>query len=140
MKTSKIIYGGLAGGLAFFLLGWLIYGILLRNFMQVNYNNCASRPMEEMIWWAIILSNLGMSYLIAIVISWANSRTIAGGIKIAAILGFLISASMDLSMYSMSTMFLNSKALIIDVFVSTLMWAAVGFIISLVMLMGKKAA
>jgi hypothetical protein len=138
MKTSKIIFGGLAGGLAFFLLGWLVYGILLNNFMLNNYNNCSSRPMEDMVWWAIILSNLGMAFLIAIVIGWSNAKNIVDGIKIAAILGFMISASMDLSMYSMSTMFLNSKALIIDVVVSTVMWSVVGFVISMVMFMGKK--
>jgi hypothetical protein len=138
MKTYRIIYAGLAGALAFFLLGWLVYGILLHNFMMDNYNNCSSRPSDEMVWWAIILSNLATAYLIAIVISWAKAKNIIDGIKIAATLGLLISASMDLSMYSMSTTFLNSKALIIDVAVATLLWSVVGFVISFVIFAGKK--
>jgi hypothetical protein len=140
MKTYRIIYAGLAGGLAFFLLGWLVYGILLNDFMMNNYNNCSSRPSNEMVWWAIILSNLVSAYLIAIVISWANAKNIVDGIKIAAILGLLITASMDLSLYSMSTTFLNTKALIIDVAVATLLWSVVGFVISFVIFSGKKKA
>ncbi len=140
MRTHRIIYGGLAGALAFFLLGWLVYGILLHDFMLDNYDNRLSRPMGEMVWWALILSNLGSAYLIAIAISWSKVKNIVDGIKIAAILGLLISASSDLGVYSMSTTFLNTKALIIDVAVATLLWSVVGFVISFVIFSIKKKA
>ena len=42
---KKIILGGLTGGFAYFMLGWLVYGVLLADFSKANYNQCAARPM-----------------------------------------------------------------------------------------------
>ena len=36
MNYKKIIIGGIAGGIAYFFLGWLVYGILLANFMELE--------------------------------------------------------------------------------------------------------
>ena len=138
MKTSKIILGGIAGAVAFFFLGWLVYGIILNDFMEANFNNCAARPMDDMVWWAIILSNLCMGFLIALVFAWANLKKVMNGVIIALILGFLVAASMDLSMYSMSTLFLGRKPLVVDIAVSTVLWGVVGFIVAFVMTYGKK--
>ncbi|MDP2890621.1 MAG: hypothetical protein Q8P34_16865 [Bacteroidota bacterium] len=59
METNKILLGTLAGGVAFFLLGWLIYGILLMDFTMANYNQCNSRPMEDMVMSAIVGAVIG---------------------------------------------------------------------------------
>ena len=138
MKTSRIIFGGLAGSVAFFFLGWMIYGIILHNFIQANYNNCAARPMEEMVWPALILSNLFMGYLIALAISKTGVKNTLQAIGMTAALGFLISASMDFSVYSMNTVYLNAKALTLDIVIGTLMYGFVGFVEALIMLPGKK--
>jgi hypothetical protein len=138
MKTSKIILGGLAGTVTFFLLGWLVYGILLSDFTATNFNNCAARPEGEMIWTAIILSNLFMGFLVALAIDRTKVKTTLEGVFLSAALGLMIAAAMDFSMYSMSTTFLNSKAVIVDIALGTLLYAIAGFIESLVMLSGKK--
>ena len=138
MKTSKIILGGLAGSVTFFFLGWLVYGILLHNFMLSNYNNCTMRPMEDMVWPAIIVSNLFTGFLLALAISRTGIKTTLQGLLMTAALGFLITSAMDFSMYSMSTAFLNAKALMLDIIVGTLMYGIVGFIESLIMVPGKK--
>jgi hypothetical protein len=60
------------------------------------------------------------------------------GIFLSAALGLMIASAMDFSMYSMSNTFLNSKAVIVDIALGTLMYAFVGFVESLIMLPGKK--
>jgi hypothetical protein len=137
MKTSKILLSGLAGGVGFFFLGWLIYGILLMNFATINYNQCAARPMEDMVWWAMIVSNLAYAYLLAIIFNWAKVEGIVAGAKTAGIIGLFIAVSMDLSFYSMSTTFLNFKAVIIDIVVYTFITVLVGIIVALVR--GKRS-
>ena len=52
---------------ASFLLGWLVYGVLFMDYMNANYNQCAMKPMEEMVWWALILSNFASGFLLAII-------------------------------------------------------------------------
>jgi hypothetical protein len=138
MKTSKILLGGLAGGVAFFLLGWLVYGMLLMNYMMANSNQCAARPMQEMVWWAMILSNLAYGFLLAIVFSWSNTKGIMTGAKVAGIIGLLLSLSIDFSFYSMTSMFPSLTPLFVDIIAYSCMSAIAGVIIAWAMGMGKK--
>jgi len=138
MKTNKILLGGIAGGIAFFLLGWLIYGVLLMDYTSANYNQCASRPMDEMVWWAMILSNLAYGFLISVVFSWSNRSGIMAGATVGAIIGFLLSASLDLSFYSMTTMFPGIAPVVVDILVYTVVSAVIGIVVAWVMAMVKN--
>ena len=138
MKTNRILLGGVTGGVLFFFLGWLIYGVLMMDYMTNNYNQCAMKPMEEMVWWALILSNLASGFMLAFVFSWSNTKGWLAGAKVAGILGLLMYLSFDLSMYSMSTMFKNLGVLCVDIIVATVFIAVVGSVIALVMGMGKQ--
>lgn len=140
MDTKKITLGGLAGGLTFFLLGWIVYGMLLMNYMKANTNQCFMRPMEEMIWWAIIASNIAWGLFLAVIFSWSNISTAAGGAKAGAIIGFLIVLCYDLQFYSMSTMYSNINIIFVDVLVGTVMSAIGGAVVGTVMGMGRKTA
>jgi hypothetical protein len=140
MKTNKILFGGLAGGLAFFLLGWLVYGVLMMDYMNANYNQCAMKPMEEMVWWALLLSNFASGFMLAFIFSWSNTSGWMAGAKVAGIIGLLMYISFDLSMYSMSTMYRGLDVVFVDILVATVFIAVVGAIIGFVMGMGKKEA
>ena len=52
--------------------------------------------------------------------------------KIAAIIGLLLSVSIDLSSYSMSNMFNNFSALIVDILVYSVMLTITGVVVALV--------
>lgn len=132
----KILRGTLSGGIAFFLLGWLVYGILLSDFMMSNYNQCPNRPMEEMIWWAMLLSNLIFAFFLTLILKWSGAKGLVDGLKTGALVGFLFAATIDLSFYSMTTMFNSFGALLVDLIVSTLMTTVIGAVI--VLLWGKE--
>jgi hypothetical protein len=134
----KLIKGTLFGGISYFLLGWLVYGILLMDFNSANMNQCASRPSGDMIWWAIIVSNLLIALLLTLILKWSGARGIADGLKTGALFGILLTLSFDLSSWSMTTMYSNFGSLMADVLVSTLILALVGMIIVLVR--GKEIA
>ncbi len=137
---SKTIIAGLVGGVTFFLLGWIVYGALLMDFMKANYNNCANRAETDMIWWALILSNFIWGFLVAVVLSWGNTKGFMPGLQRGLVLGFLFSAGYDLSMHSMLTVFLTTNALIMDIVVNTLMTGVIGGVAGLVLGMEKKNA
>ena len=133
MKTQKILIGGLVAGISMFFLGWLIYGMLLSGFMSENCSNTNMRPMDQMIWWALILSNLISGLLLAIVLQWSGSLTFGAGAKTGAILGLLIVLSFDLSMYSMSTMYNSFSVVIVDSICGAIMSSISGAIAAMVM-------
>ena len=133
--NMKILRGTIFGGIAFFLLGWLIFGILMMDFSMANTNQCANKPMDEMIWWAIIAGNLISAFLLTLILNWTRAKVWKDGLQIGALYGFLYALSIDLGFWSMTTMFNNFKALLVDVAENTIMWALVGLVI--VLLWGK---
>lgn len=137
MKTNKVLIGGVVGAITFFILGWLIYGMLLMDFMMANTNQCMMKPMEEMNMLAIFASNLAMGMLLAIVFSWANVTNMMEGMKVGAIIAALVSLSFDLSFYAMSTMFSGIHVMLMDVAIFTILISITGGVIAKVMNMGK---
>ena len=128
------------GGISFFFLGWLIYGVLLMDFMSEFSNTTFNRPEEEMVWWAMILSNMASGFIFSIIFGWLNNKTIIGGVKIAAIIGGLFALSIDLSFYSMTTLYSSFTPIIVDIIAFTIMSAITGGIIAWVMNIGKPEA
>ena len=131
----KILRGTVFGGIGHFFLGWLIYGLLLMNFMSGHMNQCAARPDQQMIWWAMILASLLVALLLTLILKWSQTKSWVDGLIRGAIFGFLLAAMMDLSTWSMTTMYTNFLPLIVDVVAATVLYAAVGLVI--VWLWGK---
>ena len=138
MQTNKILLGGVAGGVALFLLGWVIYGILLMDFASTNYNQCMNRPNMDMIWWALILSNLAFGFLLAFIFSRTGTTGFVGGAKLGAIIGILLSVSIDLGYYSMTTMYVRPSAILVDVAAYIIYIALAGAVVAWVMGLVKK--
>jgi hypothetical protein len=126
---EKLLRGTLFGGIAYFFLGWLVWGILLGDFYSANYNQCANRPEMEMVWWAMIVSNLVYALLLTIILNWAGTKKAIDGLKTAAIFGFLLGLTLDLSFYSMTTMFNCFTGIIVDVLVTTVVTTVIGLVI-----------
>lgn len=126
----KILRGTIFGGISYFLLGWLVYGILLMGFLSTNMNQCAART-DEMIWWAIILSNFTAALLLTLFLKWFGAKGIIDGLKIGALFGSLYAATVALSSWSMTTMYTGLSALIVDIIASTVLFAIIGIIIVL---------
>ena len=139
MNTNKILIGGIVGGIAFMLLGWVVYGMLLKDFMAANTNVCIMRPETEIVWWAMIISNLAWGFLLALIFSWANISGAVAGAKTAAIFGLLIGICYDMLFYAMSTLYSNMQIICVDIIVGAILSAIGGAAIGAVMA-GKKAA
>ena len=127
----KILRGTVFGGLAYFLLGWLVWGILLMDFYSANMNQCASRPAEDMVWWAIILSNLLFALLLTLILNWAKAKTVIDGLKYGALFGLLYGSGIAFSFWSMSTMYRTAGTMVVDIVVTTVVMAVVGLVIVL---------
>jgi len=138
MKTNKILVGGIVGGVVLFLVNWLVWGILLKDYMTANYNQCFMN--KEMIWWALIVCNLVAGILFSTVFTWADTSGILQGAKQAAIIGFLFSAFIDLQFYSMSSMYNGLGVVGLDILLSSVVFAIGGAAVAWSMGLIKKGA
>lgn len=134
MSIKKVSIAGLAGGVVAFFLGWLIYGILLKDFMADHMNTSIMLPDADMVWWAMIVSNLVWGFTLAYIFNrWANISTLSAGLSAGAIICFLISLSYSLSFYAMSTLYTDMTGLAVDIIAGTVMGAVIGAAVGFVL-------
>jgi hypothetical protein len=132
MNVKTLLLGTLLGGVSFFFLGWLIFGILLEPIMRDNCNTSINLPMEEMRFGPLILSNLIWGLLLSLSLDWNQQKGLMGGLKTGALIGFIVAAGMDLSFYSMTTFFNSITGVAIDVLANTLLYAIAGAVLGLI--------
>ena len=136
--NKQTLLGTLAGGIAFFLLGWVIYGMLLMTYMSENSNSGIWRSESDMIWWALIASNFLWAYLISLVCDWSNTNGFAGGMQKGLLLGLVSALGMDIGLYANTTFYSSLTPVIVDVIAISIMSGIVGGIIG--MIRGGKPA
>ena len=136
--NRNYIIGTLVGGVVYFLLGFLIYGMLLSSLMEENMNSCAMRSPEDFIYWAIIVSNFIWAYFLTMVFEWADIKGFGSGMTKGLILGVLLMLGFDIGMYASMNLFNNMSALCMDVVIGTLMSGVVGGVIGWIR-MGKNS-
>lgn len=138
--NTKTLLAGLVGGVAAFFLGWLVYGMVLMSIMAEHCNSTVMRAEADMVWWALILSQLFWGLNVALLLSWANVTTFMEGLTKGAIFGFVLMLGFDLSLYSMSTWFTDTTGLMIDVVAGAVMNALIGGIVGWMLGRGNAAA
>lgn len=120
MKWTKVLFVGVMTGIFAFFFGWLVFGILFPDYMETSVEGF-EKAEGEMVWWAMIVSNLFMGLLLAyIFIRWASISTWWTGFKAALMIGFLITVSYDTGMYSMTNFFGSISSLLIDIVINTI--------------------
>lgn len=134
MDIKKLAVGGIVGGILFFFLGWLLYGMLLMDFMNSHPGVVSGYNKETPDWLYLIIGNLLAGLAMAYIFIKANINTLMGGLIMAAVVGLLIAASYDCSIYATTNLF-SKKLMLADVLASTVIWAVSGAIVG--MLMGK---
>ena len=141
MNTTKMLISGIAGGIAAFFAGWLIYGILLMDFMTQNSGTATGvmRADTEMVWWALIAGNLLSGMLYSYIFNrWANISTLSAGLSAGAVIGLIMGAAVDLTMYGTSNI-MALNGVLADIAASAVLGAITGAVVGWVNGMGKKA-
>src|SRR5476651_1399940 len=138
MNMKKILVPGIAGGIAYFLLGYLFYGVLFKDVM-VGPVAGVNRIMDEFVWWSLILGNLSFGLLLAYIIAKPGSSSAMSGAMTGGVVGLLMSLSYDMIMYA-TTHLLSQKMILQDVAISVVMSIITGAVIGGVSAMGSKKA
>lgn len=139
---ARILAATVAGGVTFFILGFLIYGLVLDPMvMKPNMITYPGLMNETPVWVPLVLSNLVSALLLAYIFDkWAGIRTFMGGLQGGATVWFLTSLSMQLLFAAFMNMSKNYTPAIADVIGSTVMGAVGGGVIAAVLGMMNKPA
>ena len=126
--NNRVLVGGLIGGIVFFLLGYLIYGMALASLWEENTLEGVSRSMEEMQWAFLILGNLFFGFLLAYVLDKANTLSFSSGATVGAVVALLVGLAVNFTMYGTSHTH-TLTAHFADIIALTIMGAIVGSVI-----------
>ncbi len=142
MNTNKFIIGGIIGGVANFLLGWLVWGILLMNFFNDHTSEVGKAVMRgdnNQIWWALIAGNLFWGFVLSYVLSKSGANSLGSGAKTGAVLSLLIAASINCFIYAFQNIG-DTTSMAVDIVANLVVGGIVGGVIGWYLGMGKKAA
>ncbi|MEO7658880.1 MAG: hypothetical protein ABIV48_04635 [Pyrinomonadaceae bacterium] len=139
---TRVLAATVAGGIAFFFLGFLIYGLLLDEMvMKPNMNVFPGLMNETPVWAPLILANLTSAFLLAYIFDkWASISTFMGGMKGGATVMFLIALSFQLMFMAFMNLSRNYIPPVADILGSTVMGAIGGGVIGAVLGMMNKNA
>jgi len=144
VMNTKVLLAALAGGVAMFLLGWLVWGMILDPWYRTIMTpeaTAATRNPEEMVMWALALSNLVYGLLLALIFNrWANISTFKTGAIAGAVISFLVALSFDFSLFAFMKMWTNSTILLVDPLANAAVGAVVGGVVGWVLGYGQRQA
>ena len=126
--NTKTLLGALIAAVITFLLGWLIFGILLMDYYTTNmvsYSGLIKNPMEM---WAIAVANLAWGLLLAWIFSISGIKTVSKGISAGFLIGFLMVLGFDLLMYAQLNL-ISGKLIGIDVILNGIMGGISGAVL-----------
>lgn len=128
--NTKFLVAGVLGFVALFLLGWVVYGMLLGDTLAATMNPACTKTEAEMNLGLIALGNLFWSFALAFVLSnWSGGVTMASGAKAGAILGLLMAGAYDFMIYGSSNMMTSINGVIYDMVITTVMFGIAGAVI-----------
>ena len=100
MDIKRLVLGTVAGVIALFILGYVIWNMLFTDFFAANAGSAIGFAKDPQVMWAIAAGTLSYAALITLAIGTrAGSTTIVEGLKVGAIVGFLMWFGADMIIY-----------------------------------------
>ena len=140
MKIGTIV-AAIVGGLVFFLLGWLMFGILLSDYFKANTIEYAGLAKDPYSVPMIYLFNVVWAWLIAFVLDYGGRSGWAEGAKVGAIVMFVLSLGINIEFEAFMNLHKSYTPILVNLVVVTIMGAIGGAAIGMVLgFFGRKGA
>jgi hypothetical protein len=126
--NTKTLLGALIAGVVAFLLGWLIFGILMMDYYTANmvqYSGLIKNPPEI---WAIAIANIAWGILYALIFNMANIRSASKGFSTGLTLALLMVLGFNLFMYAQMNLY-STKILAIDLVLNAVLGGLTGAVL-----------
>jgi hypothetical protein len=105
MNTKQWVGGTVVGAVVIYAVGYLIFTVLLGDYYAANSGSATGVMRDSQIVWALAVGALAYAALILYAMrSQAGSVTMVSGMQVGAIVGFLLWACADFSLYGITNM------------------------------------
>ena len=103
MNTKQWVVGTVAGAVVVYVVGYILFEFLLGDFYAANSGSATGVSRDPQIQWAVVVGALAYAALILYALR-ANvaSLNVVSGMKVGAIVGFLIWAVADFTLYGIT--------------------------------------
>ena len=137
-----MLLAGLAAGIVAFLLGWLLFGILLMGYFESNTLSYEGlmKSEEEFNYLGMLLANILTGILIAWLLWRMGVTSIGKGLSDGFTIGLLIYGSMALYYYSMMNWYTGIMPMVVEILANSLWTAVIGGVAAAVLGAGRKAS
>lgn len=123
MNVKNFLLAGIAGGITDFLLGWIFYGMIFRQYFGGAEPNLAF----------IFAGCMSFGFLISyIYVRWANLITLMTGARAGAGIGLLLGLMDNFFRYSMTTDAPDYQKFAVDTLIYMVLGACVGAVCAVV--------
>jgi hypothetical protein len=114
MDVKRFLVGTIAGGVALYATGYLIFNVIFANFYAANVGSATGVDRSIQIQWAEALAGLAYAALITFAIgNRSDALSLGVGARIGAIVGFLLWLTADFVFYG-ATNIANLTRTIVD--------------------------
>ena len=105
MNTKQWVLGTVIGAVVIYAVGYLIFTVLLGDYYAANSGSATGVMRDSQIVWALAVGALAYAALILYAMrSQAGSVNVVSGMKVGAVVGFLLWATADFSLYGITNM------------------------------------
>jgi hypothetical protein len=113
MDIKRLATGTLVGGVVLFLVGYVIFDVMFAGFYAANVGSATGVARDAQLIWAVALGSLSYAALVTLGIrSRAGSTTIGTGLKIGAVVGFLLWFTVDFILYGVTNVTNLTRAVV----------------------------
>jgi hypothetical protein len=100
MNAKQLTVGIIVGTLVSMIVGYVIWDVLAADFFASNMGSATGVMRDTQLLWAVIIGTVSYTTLIALALgAQSGELTIAGGLKVGAIVGFLVWFSVDFILF-----------------------------------------
>ena len=105
MNTKQWVLGTVIGAVAIYAVGYLIFTVLLGDYYAANSGSATGVMRDTQIVWALAVGALAYAALILYAMrSQAASVNAVSGMKVGAVVGFLLWGTADFVLFGMTNM------------------------------------
>jgi hypothetical protein len=129
MNAKQWVIGTVVGAVAVFATGWVLFEMLLGDYYAANAGSATGVDKDPPIMWALVVGALAYAALIIYAMrGQAASANMVSGAKVGAVVGFLLWATADFSLFGITNMS-NLTITMLDPFVELVHGGIAGAVI-----------
>jgi len=137
--NARVLLAAVGGAVSNFLVGWVVYGMLLMDYMKANTVQYAGLMKEPPDLGTMFISGLFWALTYSYIFHrWAGIKDFKSGMMAGMVISILYGLAIDLQFLAMMNLYVGYTVILVDVAASTVMGSIMGGVVGLILGMGNK--